>query len=79
MKVKELISQLQKLDQQLEVFCYTEDSVPNPQNGPSILDIVQVAETEGQLLRVKNEIPTVRFGKEPNSQAFAIIVVTSDM
>jgi hypothetical protein len=80
MKVRELIAQLQKLDQQLEVLCYTEDdALLAPKHGFRLLDIVEISVVEGEKLRGDDQIPSLKLGKGPHSQTHAIIEVTSDL
>ena len=79
MKVRELIAQLQKLDQQLEVLCYTEDdSLLAPKHGFRLLDIVATSVVEGDISRGDDHIPSLKLDKGPYSQKHAIIEVTSD-
>lgn len=80
MKVRELISQLQKLDQQLEVLCYTEDEpLLAPGHGFRLLDIITIMVVEAEKVRGNDQIWSFKLGKGPHSQKHAIIEVTSDL
>ena len=79
MKVKELIAKLSKLDQKLDVLCYTEDSVLlPPQHMFRLLEIDCVSEKEGEMLSGDDQVPTMKFGKSSHSERFAIIEVFSN-
>jgi hypothetical protein len=76
LKVKELIEKLWKLDQEIDVLCYTEDSafLP-PGHGFRHLEIEDVNESEGQRVMAKDDIPSMKF--EHGSPKHAFINVTS--
>ena len=79
MKVKELIAALGKLDQNLDVLCYTEESAGLPLGHVfRLLDIVDVGETEGEKRKGIDGVPTMRFEKSDHSERLATIEVTSD-
>ena len=79
MKVKELIAKLQKLDQELEVLCYTEDdSLVFQNHGFRLFSIESIKVIEGEKKRGEDQIPTLNLEKGPNSQKYVIIEVTSD-
>lgn len=79
MKVKELIAKLSKINQEIDVLCYTEDSDLLPQQHIfRLLEIEDVSESEGERRRGDDQIPTLKFGKSPHSESLAIINVISD-
>jgi hypothetical protein len=79
MKVKELIKQLNQIDPDLEVLCYSEDSnLLASKHGFRLLDIDNVSIIEGKKRRGDDQIPSLKLGKTPYSQKHAVIEVTSD-
>ncbi len=80
MKVKQLIAQLQELDPDLEVLCYTEDNdVLPPNHGFRLFDITEAKMADGTRTRGEDHIPSLKLGKGPHSQPHALIDITSDM
>lgn len=79
MKVKELIKKLSECDQELEVFCYTEDTnlVPK-QHQFSVFLIEDVNVSEAEQRRGDDQVPTLKFGKGPYSKKMVFLDVTSD-
>lgn len=79
MKVKELVEMLNRLDQELEVLCYTEDSELLPEKHRfRLLDIGSVKVSEGERVRDKSQVPTLKLGRSLAAEEFALISVTSD-
>jgi len=79
MKVKDLIAELSKHDQNLDVLCYTEDSTfLQPGHTFRLLEVVDVSESEGEKQRGDDDVPTLKLGKSHYSERFTIIEVTSD-
>lgn len=78
MKVKELVTALSKVDQNLDVLCITEDEDLLPEGQFFLLlDINGTSVSEGERCRV-NEGPYLKFGKSDNSEKIAFINVTTD-
>jgi hypothetical protein len=79
MKVKELVEQLCKLDQELNVICYSEDEILlEPGHIFRLLHIHGVTTTEGENRRGKDRIPTLKFGQSSQSSKYAVLEVTTD-
>lgn len=79
MKVGELIARLKKLDQDLDVLCYTEGSQLLPKKHMfRLLEIDGVDVSEGEMCRGDDQIATLKLGKSPGSQKFAFLNVTAD-
>jgi hypothetical protein len=79
MKVKDLISDLELLDPELEVLCITEDeSLLPPSHGARILEIQSVSATDAEKRRGDDGVPSMKFGHSGLSQRHAFIYVTSD-
>lgn len=79
MNVKELIEQLQKIDLELEVLCYTEDdSLVSLDHGFTLFEIESTRVIEGEKVRGNDQIPSIKIGIGPYSQKHAVIEVTSD-
>ena len=79
MKVADLIAKLEKLDHDLEVLCYTEDKAAlTPGHGFALLDIQAVTETEGEMVRGDDRVPSLKLGSGPQSVKLATLEVTSD-
>lgn len=79
MKVKELVSKLSKLDQELDVFGYTEDQDLLPhKNMFRLLDIDNIDVSEGERRRGNDQVPTLKIGKSPQSAKFVLINLISD-
>ena len=79
MKVKDLIDQLNRIDRNLEVLCYTEDTDLLPSgHGFRLFEIEAVQEVQGKKKRGDDQVPSLKIGSGPQSQAHAIIEITSD-
>ena len=79
MKVRELVAKLSKLDQELDVLCYTEDSDLLPEKHMfRLLEIDGVEESEGERRRGDDQVPTLKLGKSPHSERLVFINVVSD-
>ena len=79
MKVHELAAKLARLDQNLDVYCYTEDERFATSERPFwLLDIHDVNTTEGELSRDDDRSPTIAFGESTHSRVIATLDVTSD-
>jgi len=77
MKVKDLIAELNKYDQEVDVLCYTEDSAfLLPGHMFRLLDVESVQESEGEKRRGDDGVPTLKFGKNHHSNKLVIIEVT---
>jgi hypothetical protein len=80
LKVKELIAELSKLDQNLDVFCYESGPVPIEGRNPGPFDIVDVtAESTILSLRSKSGARTLQLDNEaPRAVRRAIIGISPD-
>lgn len=76
MKVKQLVELLSQLDQEMEIFCYSEEE-PLLEQGHQfrILDIDGVDASEAEKLRGEDGIPTFRFAKSEEAKKVAFINV----
>jgi hypothetical protein len=77
MKVKELISQLEKLDGNLEVLCYSENNIHDDVVSAFYM-IEDVSVAEGEKKRDLNGRPGIKFGKSGDSVKCALISIESD-
>lgn len=79
MKVKELVEQLSKLDQELDVICYSEDECfLVPGHIFRLLYIDNVSITEGENRRGDDGIPTLKLERSSLSSKYAVLEVTTD-
>jgi hypothetical protein len=80
MKVKDLIAELQKIDPNIDVFCYTEDEIALAQgHGFRLFDIGNIEVAHG-IIRCSDfdNITTLKFERGLDSLKFALIEITSD-
>lgn len=79
MKVRELQEQLSKLDQGLDVVCYSEDEkLLIEGQGFILLDFLAVSTAEAERLRLNDGTPYLKFGSGPASATIATLEITSD-
>lgn len=79
MKVRELITQLEKLDPNLEVYCYTEDERFATESRPFwILDLQHVQTVKAVLSRDAHHLPVAKFENSPDARTIVTIDVSSD-
>lgn len=79
MKVRELITQLEKLDPSLEVYCYTEDERFATEDKPFwILDLQHVQTVKAELSRDAHRLPVTKFENSPSARTIVTIDVSSD-
>jgi len=79
MKVQELQEQLNKLDPELDVVCYSEDErLLAEGRGFILFDVLAVSPAEAEWLRLNDGTPYLTFGSGPASVAIATLEVTSD-
>lgn len=79
MKVRDLVATLGKLDQNLEVYGYTEDEALATRDRPFHIFFVDSIDVSiAKLFRDKNRAPAIRFGDGENSQKIALINLTTD-
>ena len=79
MKVKELISKLKTLDQNLDVLCYTEDESFLPKGHAfRILEIEAVEVEDCEKMKGDDQVPTLKIGKGSLSEKNVLINVTSE-
>lgn len=79
MKVKELIEQLQKLNPETYIVCYSGDEELRSFRGPiSIFEINDASETRAELGRSKAGVPMLKFEDTEKATSIALIEITSD-
>ena len=79
MKVRELQQQLNKLDPDLEVFCYSEDEILQSKGRMlSLFDIAAVSTTQAEMVRLEDNTPYLKLEKGPDSKNLAILEITLD-
>jgi hypothetical protein len=79
MKVRELQQELNKLDPNLEVVCYSEDEKLLVEGRGFILfDVFAVNTTAAEQLRLDDGTPYLKFGSSPTATTIATLEVTSD-
>ncbi len=79
MKVKELITQLQKVDPNLHVMCYAEyEEGPDGSNVTRIFEIDHVSASEAERSRDKEGEPRLTFGRTDRSEKITFINLLSD-
>ncbi len=79
MKVRRLIEELEKLDPEMAVLCYTEDPDLLAENqGFKLFEIEGVQGSEGERSKTDDGIPTLKLGRGPHSEKLAILNVTAD-
>lgn len=79
MKVKDLIAELSKIDPNLEVCCYTEDSFAATYNkGVRAFEIVSVDSVAASRARDKNGLPTLDILDAENPRKIALLEITSE-
>jgi hypothetical protein len=79
MKVKDLIAELSKMDQNLEVCCYSEDAfAATDNNGVRAFDIVSVGPTAANRIRDKNGLPSLVILDSEHPRKIALIEISSD-
>jgi hypothetical protein len=79
MKVRELIAKLAILDQDIEVYCYTEDKRFATRERPFwLLDIHHVETVNAELSRDENHLPVTTFDNSPSARTIATLDATSD-
>ncbi len=79
MKVRELQDHLSKLDQELNVVCYSEDEKLLVEKRSFILfDILVVNTVDAERLRLDDGTPYLKFKRGPASVAIATLEVTPD-
>ena len=72
MRVKDLVNKLNELNQDLEIYCYCEDS------SASVLDIINVSSENVEKFRLDDDTPVMSFKKSPRSQTVAILEISAD-
>lgn len=79
MKVKDLIAELSKLDQNLQIYGYTEDySLANEDHRFHIFDIESVDFSAAEIFRDDNHAPAIRFVQSDKSHNIAFVNLTTD-
>jgi hypothetical protein len=79
MKVRELQEQLSRLDQELDVVCYSEDEkLLVDKRGFILFDVLAVSTAKAERLRLDDGTPYLTFDSGPASGAIATLEVTSD-
>ena len=79
MKVKDLIEELQKLDGDMDVLCYTEDEDFLAKGQLfRLLEIEDVDTVHGENARDADGVPTLKLGRSPKSELIATLNVSGD-
>jgi len=74
MKVRELQEQLNKLDPELDVVCYSEDErLVVEGRGLILFEVLAVNPAEAERLRLNDGTPYLTFGSGPRSVAVATL------
>ena len=71
MTIKDLIEQLSKFDDSMDVVCYDE-------NKDHFLEIENISEVEGEKVRNKNGTAGLKFIKSDSSEKHLLMQVTTD-
>ena len=81
MKVRDLLTELQKLDPNLEVYCYDDGPVPIDGTNPGPYDLVGVSCTQVLISRDSrsNKVHFKFEGDVPSARKVAIIGITPDI
>jgi len=78
MKVRELQKHLSKIDPELDVLCYSEDTNLLPEGQLfRLLDIESINTIDSELVRLDDGTPYLKMGKGPSSVVLTILEVTS--
>ena len=79
MNIRELHEKLSKLDQEMDVVCYSEDErLLTEGRGFVLFDILAVSTTEAERLRLDDGTPYLKFDRSPESATIATLEITSD-
>jgi hypothetical protein len=79
MKVKDLIAQLSKLDQDLEVYGYMEDeSLANKDHACHLFVVDSVDVSAAETFRDEDHTPAIRFGQSDSARNIAFVNLTKD-
>ncbi len=79
MQVRELITQLEKLDPNLDVYCYTEDErFATKDRLFWILDLQHVQTVNAVLTRDEHHLLAAKFDNSPSASTIVTIDVSSD-
>jgi hypothetical protein len=79
MTVKQLIEHLSKLDQNLNVMCYTEDEEFNQDGRLMVLFEIEAVDTAlGVRSRDQDNRPQLKFEQVPHAEKIAFLNITSD-
>lgn len=79
MRVRELMSNLSKLDPELEIICFAEDDPSLPDSSPSVFEISEVSQEMVQLMRDARGRPGILFGERENAESVALLSISSDV
>jgi hypothetical protein len=79
MKVKDLVSKLQTLNQNLNVIGYTEDASLRPTgHGFRLFEVEYVDTGEGEWTKHEDGLSSMKFGKSDLARKVAFLHITSD-
>jgi len=79
MKIRELQEQLNKLDPELDVVCYSEDErLLVEGRGFILLDVLAVSTAEAERLRLDDGTPYLKFEMGTASATIATLEITSN-
>jgi hypothetical protein len=79
MKVCDLVAELSKLDQSLEVCCYSEDAFASTgNNGVRAFDIMAVSATSAHRVRDSKGLPTLDILDAEHTRKVALIEISGE-
>ena len=80
MKVKELISKLQKCNQESDILCLTEEEeFLVPGLGIRLFEINWVSEKKVGFVRVQGGLPTLRLNDKENTENVVFLEISGDL
>ena len=78
MKVRDLVSKLKTLDQELDLFCYCDSDLSRPAGHGQPYAVLEVAPVRAETTRDKDRRPQIVFGGGPESRPLVILEITPD-
>lgn len=78
MKVCELINSLKQFDGELNILCSSEDQDLLAENHLfRLFEIDNIGIVEGEMMRIDDSVPSIKFGETEYSQKLVVIDLTS--
>lgn len=79
MKVKDLLNELEKMDQNSEVVCYTEDETLLDEGYTFKIFLVESVDVlTGERQKGEDHVPTFKLGKSENSKSHVSLNITGN-